>query len=95
MPHLATLLELKTRVRLSTIPKQVLHRERRDGGQSHLLEGLIFEASCTYSKISPHPSLGVWAMSTAKKERGGAYFQEDMVLLCYINCCTGTGTIVF
>ena len=88
MPHLATLLELKTRVRLSTIPKRVLHRERRDGGQSHLLEGLIFEASCTYSKISPHPSLGVWAMSTAKKERGGGlilrriwYFYATLIVV--------------
>ena len=36
----------------------------------------IFEANCTYSKISPLP---VWVMSTVETREGGAHFQEDMV----------------
>ena len=40
--------------------------------------GLIFEASCAYSKISPLPDLG---HVYCRKRGGGAYFRDNTVLV--------------
>jgi hypothetical protein len=74
-PLLAAVLELKTRVdSVRWLNERYTGREETVS-KAICWRGLIFEASCAYSNISPLP---VWAMSIA--EKGGAYFRDDTVI---------------
>jgi hypothetical protein len=80
VPLLTAVLELKTRV--DSVRWLNYCYTGREGTVSKAIcwRGLIFEASCAYSNISPLPSLD-HVYCTAEKGVG-AYFREDTVITC-------------